>query len=967
MKTLTISILMVLAGYSLTAAEVKNLRCEYNTEPMGVETTRPRLSWNMVSSVRGDYQRACQILVASTLERLDKDNGDMWNSGRLETDRSFQFEYGGKALLSGASYYWKVKIWDKSGNPSAWSGTATWSMGLLSPADWGKAQWIAFKDGDQWKREWKQHKDTELSHVKPAEWPNTSWPWLTGKDSTIFTLYEMAEPKYDPSPLFRKEFRLKGKVKRAMLYICGLGYYEAFLNGQRVGDHVLDPAWTNYEQQSMYVTYDVTGQLNAGPNAIGVMLGRGQYDPLCNDIWGLSRSAWVDQPKLIARLRVEYTDGTHDDVVTDASWKTCGGPVVYDDTRQGELYDARLEQPGWNTPGFRCDNWRDAVQVAWNARLVSQQLPPIRCFSPVTPVKALKKGQGIMVYDIGQNIAGWARVTVKGPAGAHVLVEYCETPADSELVPNLSPSRFRFHLRDPHYATFYDRYVNVRQQNGYILKGEGEETFECHFSYKGFQYIRVTADQGVGIGKVLGIPVHSDLETAGDFTCSNPLINQLQKNSVNSLLNNYHSIGTDCPHREKQGWTADNYMAATASMYNFNMASFFEKWLTDLAGTQSGEGGLGTVAPSTNYDKNASTVWPAAIVFIPWDLYGFYADRKVLSDLYPVMDRFASSSLLRQVPGKPEIIQDVLGDWLAPLMSLSDTSRNNTMAPPEGFTLYGTAAHYRIVKRLSDINRILGKNREATEMDQWAERIASAFNHEFYRPDSGFYQGDKPTGYRQSANIVPLQYGLVPEKSRLNVLNSVIHDIHAKGDRISTGFIGTGAMMEYLPENDPELAYKLVTQKNYPGWGYMVAQGANSMWESWDGYDSRNHTPFCLVSAYFYRYLAGIQPDPDNPGFKQSVIDPSVVGDLTRVSAFYDTPAGRIRSSWKRTGDRFVLEVSIPANTTATIYIPAKEGTTVMESGKPAERQDGLEFKGFGAGKAVFRAGSGDYTFESLL
>jgi alpha-L-rhamnosidase len=323
--------------------------------------------------------------------------------------------------------------------------------------------------------------------------------------------------------------------------------------------------------------------------------------------------------------------------------------------------------------------------------------------------------------------------------------------------------------------------------------------------------------------------------------------------------------------------------------------------------------------------------------------------------------------LERQEKGKPEIIRDVLGDWLAPLMVINDTARNNTMAPPEGFTLYGTASHYLIVKHLSEINRILGKPREAQAMDDWAKRVAFNFNKEFFDEKSGTYHGDIPTEYRQSANIVPLEYGLVPKVKQEAVLDNLIQDLHAKGDRLSTGFLGTSALMEFLPVVNPELAYKLATQENYPGWGYMIKQGANSMWESWDGYDSRNHTPFCLISAYFYKYLAGIQPDYTSPGFRHIIINPDIAGDLKFVNAWHDALYGHIVSSWKREKDRLTLEVSIPVNTTATIYIPTRLVDSILESGRPVASVKDITFIREENGKAVFKVVSGKYQFISPL
>jgi alpha-L-rhamnosidase len=402
-------------------------------------------------------------------------------------------------------------------------------------------------------------------------------------------------------------------------------------------------------------------------------------------------------------------------------------------------------------------------------------------------------------------------------------------------------------------------------------------------------------------------------------------------------------------------------------MYNFHLAAFYSKWLTDLAGTQSESGGLGTVAPASNYDKNGSTAWPAAIAYIPIDLWDFYADKRPMEKNLEVMSGFAKSSLQRQVEGKPEIIRDVLGDWMAPVMVFSDSLRNNTMAPPEGMTLYGTAAHYRVVESVSKINRILGNETRAIEFEKWAQRIGRNFNLEFFDQKSKTYHGDKPTNFRQSANVVPLDYGLVQKENRGIVVQKVLQDIHENGDRLATGFLGTASMMAWLPQADPELAFKLSTHRNYPGWGYMVEQGANTMWDAWDGDNSRNHPPFCLISEYFFRYLAGIQPDPLTPGFRHFFVNPSVVGDLTFVNATHECPYGSIKSNWKRENDLFTLEVTVPVNTTATILLPAKPGSQISESGQDIDKVKGVRYLRYEQGKAVFELGSGNYLFQSKL
>ena len=962
MKRLIVAVLLLTAAITCRAAEVGSLRCEYLADPLGIDAMRPRLSWVVSSSLRGDRQTAYRVLVASSPELLARGEGDLWDSGKTASGRSIQVEYGGKPLAGLAKCYWKVRVWDADDRPSRWSEPARWSMGPLCEEDWGGAEWIAARDEETWRNEWAEHKRCDVENREP-----NTWPWFVGTGRTIWDLYENASPRYDPSPLMRKEFSVGRKVVSADLYVCGLGYYEAYLNGCRVGDHVLDPAWTNFHKRAFYVTYDVTGMIRRGGNAIGIMLGRGQYSPICTDIWGLYRSKWVGQPKAIALLAIRYSDGTTERIVTDESWRTAGGPVVYDDTRHGELYDARLEQDGWSEAGFSAEGWRPAVSVPGAGPLRAQMMPPVRAFDPIEPVRTFDRGNGQTIYDAGRNIAGWARVRVRGPEGARVLVEYCELPSDRELVPDIHPSKLKIRVEDTDYASFYDKSINIRQQNGYILKGKGTETFECRFAYMGFQFVRVTADPGVTVERVEAVPVHTDVAEAGRFVCSNDVVNRLQDMSRASLLNNFHSIPTDCPHREKQGWTADTYMTDQAAIYNFDMAAFYAKWVEDLAGTQDSAGGLCTVAPSTGYDQSISTVWPAAIVYVPWDLLAYYGDRRVVERHYETMMRFAESSLLRQRDGKPEIIGEVLGDWVSPHMTLSDTLMSYSMAPPEGLTLYGTASHYRVVRNLAEVARFLGKRDDAVRLDAWADRIARRFNEEFFDAASGIYHGENPTPYRQAANVVPLEYGLVPEVDSARVLGSLLRDLDGTRDRIGTGFVGTLSMMELMPRIDPERAYRLATQPDYPGWGFMALSGATTMWETWDGSASRNHPPFCLISAYFYKYLAGIRCDRAYPGFERFTVDPSVVGDLTFVEAWHDSPYGRIRSEWRRDGSRLTMKVSVPVGTTATIGVPTRDAAGVAESGRPVSGADGVKFLRAAGGKAFYEVGSGSYVFTSRL
>ncbi|MDD3108774.1 MAG: family 78 glycoside hydrolase catalytic domain, partial [Alistipes sp.] len=872
-----------------------------------------------------------------------------------------QVEYAGRPLKAFDRCYWRVQVWDKAGTPK-WSAPSQWSMGPMELADWGAARWVAYKPESLWISEWQAHKQQE------AQCAESTWPWKNGMGRTLWELYDQAKPHYDASPLFRKEFTTERKVTSAMLYVCGLGYYEAYLNGKRVGDHVLDPAWTVFDKRSFYVTHDVTRLMTKGENVLGLMIGRGQYNPLTNDIWGLSVSKWVGEPRAIALLRIRYSDGTTKEVATDGSWQCVEGPIRYDDTRQGEIYDARYDYEGWTTPRYDASSWGKVSEVSAGGPLRAQMMPPVRCFAPIAPVKRFDKGAGRTVYDLGINISGWARVRLVGPKGAKVLVEYCELPGDREVVPNIHPSKLEIAVPDSNYASFYDCGVKVRQQNGYILKGEGQfEVFECHFSYKGFQYVRVTADPGVRIAAIEGVPVHTDVEDAGRFICSNETINRLQAISRWTLLNNFHSIPTDCPHREKQGWTADAYMTAPTAIYNFDMAAFYTKWLEDLVGTQGDHGGLCTVAPSTAYDLGSSTVWPAALLFVTRDMQLFYDDRQVAQRNLASMRRFVEYCAQLQLPGKPYILREVLGDWVAPIMELQPNLVSFIIPPPEGLSLYGTASYYRSVRLLEGMERSLGNTTQAQQMAELAEKIAEAFHREYFDPQTHTYHGDHPTAYRQAANIVPLEYGMTPEAERTAVTENFCKSLDETRDRVGTGFIGTMAMMDLLPEIDPERAFRVATQPEYPGWGYMVADGtATTMWENWDGGNSRNHPPFCLISGYFYKYLAGIRPLDTDPGFKRFLIAPSIVGDLTFADGWHDSPYGRIRSTWSRSGDQLTLCVTVPVNSTAVVVLPTDDPASVTESGLPVTG-DLVQLLQHEQGKTSYQVVSGEYSFQCKL
>ena len=940
------------------------LRCEYLDSGACVHThVAPRLSWTLKSDDgRGLKQSAYRVIVASTPELLAADNGDLWDSGKVESPMMAQINYGGRQLGSFDNCYWKVMVWDHTGKPGVWSAQSAWQMGVLSEPDWHGAQWIARRDTESWQRR------RQAIKTKEQQTAVLQWPVYNYKDLDLWTLYDSIGTEYDAAPLLRKPFRCNHKVKKATLYICGLGYFESWINGERVGCDVMNPAWTMYHDNPLYCAYDVTNMIRGGDNAIGVMLGRGPYSPICNDVWEQCKAPWVSQPKLIAMLRIEDTDGRIQTVVTDDSWRVADGPIVFDDTRIGEIYDARREQKGWTSAGFDDSAWRNVSEVEWNtAALSAQMLPPIRRKDAYKPIKRIDRDGGISVFDIGQNIAGWARVRVKGPRGSRVLVEYCEQPTDPELVADLHPARFDMSAKiaDRHFGAFHDATTEVRQQNAYVLSGDGTEEFECHFSYKGFQYVRVTASDGVEVVGLEGVPVHSDLRSVGSFSCSDPVVNRLQQISQVTMLNNLMGLPTDCPHREKQGWTADSYFTSGAAMYNFDMAQFYTKWLRDLAGTQGPGGDLSTVAPSNYYTNGVSVSWPAAIVYVPSDMYEYYGDRRIVADMFPTMQRFAEHARTHEDPEQPGYVREVLGDWVAPAADsiLPALRGSSLMGPPEGVIAYGSAAYYSILNRMQHLSELTNIGSKGY-YNRWADSVKVNFNTAFFDTSSATYHGDTPTGYRMAPNIVALHEGLVPDSAVSNVELRLMQHLAATGYKMNAGFLGTRAMMKWLPEHDPEAAYMVATQPEFPGWGYMVAKGANTMWEDWAGCASLNHLPYCLISEYFYRYLAGIKLRHDIDGIPKIEISPTFVSSLEHVEASYDSMYGTIASRWQRDNGELLLDVEIPANCVASVKIPAESISCVYESGKTLQQSDGVVIDGFDGMTATLAIGSGSYSFR---
>jgi alpha-L-rhamnosidase len=890
-----------------TELQPTQLTCEYRTNPLGIDVVQPRLSWLLESDERGQRQTAYQILVASSPEQLGDDQGDLWDSGKVESDRSIQVVYAGSGLRSGARCWWKVRVWDKDGQPSAYSAPAWWEIGLLAREDWS-AQWIGA-------------------------------PLAGGPHTT------------SPAPFTRTQFTLEQPAARARLYITALGLYEAHLNGQVVGDDLLAPGWTDFAKRVRYQVYDVTDMLQPGENALGAVLGDGWY---CGHVGWRGREFYGDRPKLLAQLQITFADGSTRVITSDADWKVTFGPILESDMQMGESYDARRELPGWDTPGYDDAGWWPATVFADSgAALVATNGPSIRRQEELRPIEVRELvgfPNSRWIFDLGQNMVGWVRLRVSGPAGATVSMRFAE-------VLNPDGTLYTTNLR------------NARNSDYYTLKGAGEEVWEPHFLFHGFRYVELNGFPGrPSDDTITGVVVHSDTPTTGEFECSDPLINQLQHNIEWGQKGNFVDVPTDCPQRdERLGWTGDAQVFVRTAAYNKDVAGFFTKWTQDLEDAQSPEGAYPMFAPNPGGGVDGGPAWADAGVICPWTIYLCYADTRLLEQRYESMQRFVgfwaetSRDGLRNYPEYKG--WHGFGDWLA-----LDGSVDRFGITPKD--LIGTAFFAYSAHLLGRIASALGKSADAERYEALFQDVRRAFQRQFVT------SGGLLAAQTQTAYVLALHFDLLPEELRPAAAAALVRDIKQRDNHLSTGFVGTPYLPFVLTEaGELETAYALLKQTAWPSWLYSVTQGATTIWERWDGWthdrgfqdpsmNSFNHYAYGAIGAWMFAVVAGIDADPQHPGYKHSVLRPQPGGGLTHARAALATPYGRVASDWRLEGNTFSWQVTVPANTTATAYVPAAEGDEVLEGGAPAEQAAGVTFLRREAGAAVYTLGAGTYRFD---
>lgn len=890
--------------------QVNSLKCERLVDPRGIDVQSPRLSWHIEANVRDQSQVFFQILAATSLENLNQDKADLWNSGKVSSGDNVNVRYAGKELTSGMQCFWKVKVWNTEGVASDWSSPAFFSVGLLHSTDW-KAKWIGYE------------KTSEKDVV------NEKFTRLSAR-------------------MFRKEFDVTRTVKRATAYICGLGLFELYINGEKIGDQVLAPALSQYEKRSYYVTFDVSQNVRQGKNALGTILGNGRF------FWvrGNTNVTNYGFPKMIAQVEIEYTDGTFERVVTDESWKvTTDGPILTNNEWDGEEYDATKEMPGWDNAGFDDSKWQPVdLVVSPSASLNAQMLNPIKIKEVLKPISVKEIKPGTFIYDMGQNMVGWASLKVSGRRGDKVTMRF------SELIKEDG-------------SLYLDNIRSAKVTDMYTLKGTGEEHWEPKFVYHGFRYVEVTGFPGTpDLSSITGKVIYDDIFTTGSFETSNEIINQIYRNAYWGIRGNYRSMPTDCPQRdERMGWLGDRSSGSKGESYMFDHSALYAKWLQDIEDAQTVEGSIPDVAPTYWKVYKDNVTWPASYIIIARMLYDQFADLEPVRKHYNSMKKwiFYMQGKFMEDGIMP---RDTYGDWCVPPESqnLIHSQDHTRKTSPE---ILGSFFFYHLVQLMEQNAVLLGKVDDAKTFAGMAADLKLAVQDKLYDPVRKQYSSTTAT-----ANIYALAFDIAPADARKDIFAAI--EASLEGDynsHISTGLVGGMYLMRILTEHGrADLACKIATNTTYPSWGYMVKNGATTIWELWNGntadpaMNSANHVMLLgdLIIWYF-EHLAGIKPDNSQPGFKHIVMKPSVVKGLSFVKASHNTPNGLVASAWKADAGKFTWDITIPANSRATVYIPTKKVEEIKEGEAMASSAQGVKFVRTEDDYAIFEIGSGKYQFVS--
>jgi alpha-L-rhamnosidase len=889
---LTLLPIVLLSLPSKAQVTPSNLLTENFSNPVGIDAANPRFSWQLLSAQRNVGQSAYEIKVASG-------KSSIWNSGKVQSDQSVHVSYSGPALQSGKKYNWQVRIWDKGGKGSAWSTPATFQMAFLQASDW-KAKWIE--------------------------------PGYT--EDTMMR----------PSPLMRKQFTLTKKIASATAYISAHGMYEAQLNGKRVGDAYLTPGWTAYKKRLQYQVYDITSMLNPGQNAIGVMLGSGWYRGVIG--YENNINVYGKDIALLCQIDISYTDGTTESLVTDESWKSSTGEILYSEIYNGETFDARLEKSGWTTPGYKDADW-NGVRVSNHSMdiLIATQNEPVNKQETFAPVKIFRTPKGEQVIDFGQNLVGLVTMKVSGNSGDRIILSHAEVLDKA--------------------GNFYTENLRAaKAQDTYILKGGEPEVFEPKFTWHGFRYLKIEGYPGeIKPENFTAVALYSDMKKTGSFSTSNPLINQLQHNIEWGQKGNFLDVPTDCPQRdERLGWTGDAQVFSRTAAYNMNVNSFFTRWLKDVEADQV-EGKVPFVVPNVLGPGAVNSAgWADVATIIPWNMYLVYGDKQILENQYGSMKAYVES-IRKNANNDLWNTGFHFGDWL---FYHPDDDVDGSSAVTDKY-LISQCFYAHSTQLLINAAEVLGFKEDVLAYSQLLQKIKTAFLLEYMTPNGRLVSGT------QTAYVLALNFDMLPENLREQAAARLAENVKKYNIHLTTGFLGTPYLCHVLTRfGYNEIAYQLLLQETYPSWLYPVKSGATTIWERWDGQkpdstfqtpgmNSFNHYAYGAIGDWMYRVMAGIDIYEDGVGYKHSKIKPYIGGGFSSVSANLETCYGMLSSSWKAEGASLRLDVEIPANTTATVYFPANAAAVIFEGGKPISSVKEIQVIGKEEGYLLLKMGSGKY------
>ncbi len=883
--------LFILLAFTANAQQVivTGLTCEGKADPLGIDRLQPSLSWQLQSGHKNVLQQAYRIMVGTDSVLLLQNKGIVWDTRKIMQNASLHIAYKGGRLQAAKKYYWKVMVWDNYNNNSAWSAVSSWQMGLLTESDWANAAWIAY--------------DTlpEEKKIVPAAHGNGDRAWGARKNIL---------------PLFRREFATSQKIKNATAFICGLGHFEMSINGKKVGDHFLDAGWTNFEKSVIYVTFNIKPYLQQGNNTVGVMLGNGFYYVPGERYRKLTGA--FGYPKMIARLLIEYEDGTVQNIVSDPGWKTAPSPIYFSSIYGGEDYDATREHAGWDVPGFvENDAWKNAILTTGHP-LQAQVATPVKLRQQFTPVSVKKITDSLWVYDMGQNMSGIPAIKLTGSRGDTVKITCAELLTDEGLANQVHTGRHSYFT--------------------YVLKdSETEEAWMPRFMYYGFRYIQVALIKQKQsattvlpmVKEITAWHCRNSAASAGNFNTSFELFNKTHRLILWAINSNMQSIFTDCPHREKLGWQEEVYLVGNSIQYNYNIQPLSEKIFRDIKNQQMPDGLVPSVVPeytvmtfANGYFRD-SPEWGSNAIIFPWYIYNWYGNKRVLEENYEVMQRYIQYLKFKDSSG---LLMYGLSDWY----DLGKERPGFCQLTPMGLT--ATATYYYNLTILQKIADLLGKPRDEKIYRQWAVQVKNAFNKMYFNSTTKNYGSGS-----QTSNAMPLYMGLVPQQYQKAVLDNLVADIRKNNYSITTGDIGYRYLLKVLDNaGRSDIIYNINSRTDVPGYGYQIERNATALTESWQALPtvSNNHLMLGHLMEWFYEGLAGIKQANGSIGYKNTVIQPQPVGNIQKASATYHSPYGTITVNWEQKDKIFNLQVNIPANTTATIIMPGNNTPIKTGSGE---------------------------------